>query len=110
MAIAVAVTNQFDNGQVLEVLGTFTASGNYVASGDAVAWTSLNIKSTRAPLHVSVVGIAGYVYEYDIAAQTLWVRESVAAGNPLAEIPVAPYPAGITGDTIRFRALFPKNI
>lgn len=110
MAIANALTHQFDNGQSIEVLGTFTASGNYAAGGTAVAWTGLGIKSTQAPLFVQVVGKAGYVYEYDDANAKLLTRESVAAGNPLAEIPTAAYPAGVTGDTIKYRAVFKKNV
>ena len=111
MAIAVTVTKQFDNGQSLEVLGTFTASGNYATPGDAVSWASTNIKTTKSPLHVDVYGIAGYVYIYDIAANKLKVYTSGAnAQDALAELSNGAYGAPITGDTIRFRAIFQKNI
>lgn len=111
MAIATAVTHQFDNGQVLEVLGTFTASGNYATPGDAVSWASTNIKSTRTPLFVTAYGIAGYVYVYDLASDKLKVYVGDAdAQDPLIEVSDGAYPAAVTGDTITFRALFPKNI
>jgi hypothetical protein len=110
MAIANALTHQFDNGQSLEVLGTFTVSGNYAAGGTAVVWTGLGIKSTRAPLFVQVVGKSGYVYEYDDATAKLITREDGAASLPLAEIPTAAYPAAVIADVIKYRAVFKKNV
>lgn len=110
MAIANAVTYQFDNGQSLEVHGTFTASGNYATGGDAVAWTSLNIKSTKSPIFVDVKGIGGYFYEYDHANSKLIVRECAASATLAPQIAASSYPSGVTGDTIKYRAVFPKNI
>ena len=110
MALATTIQYQFDNGQSLEVIGTFTASGSYATGGNAVTWTSTNIKSTRSPVFVAVSGNGGYFYEYDLANTKLIVRECAASATLAPQIAATTYPSGVSGDTITFRALFPKNI
>lgn len=110
MALALgSVISALDTGQALAVVGTLTASGNYAAGGDAPSWASSLIKSTKAPYCVFLSGIAGFVYVWDRAAGKVWTYTSGAnAQDPLAELSAGAYPAGVTGDTITFLALFPK--
>ena len=110
MAIAVAITKQFDNSQSLDVIGTFTASGNYATPGDAISWANTNVKSTQAPVFLTATGEAGFVYVYDYSTAKLKVYTSGAnAQDPLAELSDGAYPAGVTGDVITFRAVFVKK-
>jgi len=110
MPIAATITKQYDNGQSLEVIGTLTASGDYSAGGDTVSVADLNIKSTRAPLFLTVKGKGGYIYEYIIGTAKLIVRECAGSATLAPEIAASAYPSGVTGDTITFRGLFLKNI
>ena len=110
MAIAVAVTSKVSVPGVVLVTGTFTASGSYAASGDTVTWAGV-AGTSKAPLAVFVSGITGHSYQYDVAAGKLWVYYgdySASADGPHAEFPAGSYSAGITGDTIRFFAVFPQ--
>ena len=105
MALAVAVTKRlkFNNGVM--VIGTITASGSYTTGGEALAMTTLS-GLTRAPLRVEIDGKAGFRYEWDSANAKMMVRQCAAAANPMAEIPAAAYPAGVTGDVIQFSAYY----
>lgn len=113
MALAATVTKHWDDGKVLHVVGTIAASGNYVASGDALSFVNTAIKSSRVPVHVEVHGIAlGTAYSYRFVpgatqAAGLMLVILVSTG---AELAAGAYPAGVTGDTIRFYALFQKLV
>lgn len=110
MPIAATITKQFDNGQSLEVIGTLAASGDYATGGDDVSVANLNIKSTRAPVFISVKGKGGYFYEYIVGTAKLIVRECAGSATLAPEIAATAYPVGVTGDVITFRGLFRKNI
>ena len=110
MPLTATITNQYDNGQSLEVIGTLVASGDYSTGGDSIPRTDLNIKSSRAPVFVSVKGKGGYIYEYIVGTALLLVRECAGSATLAPEIAASAYPSGVTGDTITFRALFLKNI
>lgn len=110
MAIATTVTRQFDNGQSLEVIGNLALSGNYASGGVAIPWTGVNIKSTQLPVFVHVQGNGGYFYEYVVATAKLITRECAASATLAPEIAATTYPVGVSGDTITYRAVFPKNV
>lgn len=116
MAVVATVDKNHDLGDLVMVRGTIALSGNYVSGGEDMssAWTGLIPGSTKKPVDLLVNGIAGYDYKFDFANDTLLVREQTdpAAGGganiPLVELAAAAYPAGVSGDTIRFVAYFEK--
>lgn len=115
MALAITVREKWFDGQRLHIVGSIAATGNYASGGDTLSFASGEIKSQKIPDHVDVHGVAGFVYEFldgtDNATGKLKVRgqepTSATAGViALSEIAAAAYPAGVTGDTIRFHAIF----
>ena len=106
MALAVTVTKRIRMNNAMMVVGTITASGSYVTGGEALALTTLS-GFLRSPIKVEIEGIAGYKYEWDAANAKMLTRYGGAAvSNPMAQIPAAAYPAGVTGDTITFTAIY----
>ena len=116
MAVAATVDKNHDLGDLVMARGTLALSGSYVGGGEDMssAWTGLIPGSTKKPVDMTVHGEAGYVYEYDFANDKLLVREQTdpadtgGANIPLVELAAAAYPAGVSGDTIRFVAYFEK--
>lgn len=94
-------------------IGTLAITGNYAAGGMAADFQALcaGITTSKQPVHVAIQGIAGYVYEYDYTNKKIIIRaqtNAAAEDAPLGELTVAALPAGVTGDTIRARIVFPK--
>jgi hypothetical protein len=115
LALAVSVTKHWDDGKVLHVLGTITASGSYTTDGDTLSFVKPAIKSASVPLFVNVIGKAGYTYVFVPGTTQANGKLLVFYGDyansgsgPLIQIPQASYPSGVTGDTIQFNALFMK--
>lgn len=113
MAIAVAVTDQWDDGKRLHVIGTFTFSGNYPAAGEVPAFgaaSGTNIKTSRAttPLWVSIFNAAGYQLVYTISSGKVRVNLSGTADAVFNQLAAAAYPAGLTGAVTNFYAIFNK--
>lgn len=109
MALAATKVKVVKLGNAILLEFTVTASGNYAAGGDALDLAPLvGIPGGRQPLHVSIRGKAGFVYEYDLAAKKMMVFVNTAGGvnTALGEHTAVAYVAGITGDTIRGFALF----
>src|SRR5574343_1122090 len=88
------------------VVGIITASGSYSASGDTLDLSKIPGITNRKPDFVDIKGIAGYYYEYDAANGKVWDRQSAGSAAPMAEISATTYPAGVSGDTIRFLAIW----
>jgi hypothetical protein len=115
MALVATVVAVFPELRSVELVGTIVASSTYATPGDALDFAALagtggfRTLGGDQPVFVSIEGIAGFKYEYDVAAKKVKVRQSAAAGNAFTEIADGAYPAGVTGDTIRFRALFSKE-
>ncbi len=106
MALAVAVTNRVKMQNAVMVVGRITASGSYATGGDALALTTLS-GLLRSPIKVEIEGKAGYKYEWDSTNAKMLTRYGGAAvSQPMAEIPAAAYPAGVTGDVITFTAIY----
>ncbi len=112
MAIAVTITDRWNDGKRLHVSGTLAFSGNYATGGDTLDFTG-KVLASRAPVAVRVEGIAGFRYEVNIgsgiANSLVLVRQynyPAASAGPATELSAAAYPAGVTGDTVRFHAIF----
>ena len=96
-----------------------------VASATASAFTTVNA-ATGSTTTGTGVGInpptpfsvkfwsalnSGYIYQYSETFGTLFVdgqTSSAAAGDPLAKIAAAAYPAGVLADVIKYEAKFAK--
>jgi hypothetical protein len=108
MALAISKVRRKSDGQGIIISGTLTASGSYAASGDALDFSTVSGITNRRPVFVLITGIAGFIYQYDIANKKMWVRCNTAGGadNALGEHSVGAYAAGVTGDTITFLAIW----
>jgi hypothetical protein len=49
-AIAATVTRKWDDGRMIHVIGTLVFSGNYVAAGDPLDFSGLEIPSAAVPV------------------------------------------------------------
>lgn len=114
MAAAFTLVDKWDDGQRVHVLSTLALSGSYATGGEAVtlqATLSALVAALRSnPSYVAIDGKAGYKYEYNAATAKVMVRQCAASGNPMAEIPAAAYPAGVTGDVINVYTIFKKFV
>ena len=108
--------SQFSAGSKYWVFGTITVSASpatYTTGGIVTNLeTSSEIKASRTPLAVFVWGVSGYVYAYIPGSNNsngllkIFVQ-GAAAGDPLAEIGNGDdIPAGVSGDTINFIAVY----
>lgn len=117
MSLAISVTESWFDGQRQHVVGTITPSGNYATGGDALDFTSQHkIKSPkgRVPTHVEIQGASGFAYRWVPGTDLATGKVKVLGQEPtnatvgviaLTELAAAAYPAGVTGDTIRFHAI-----
>lgn len=107
MAIALAtIIKAVDNGQILEVLGTLTLSGNYGTGGESLATVLKDerIKSSRAPYAVFVSDVSGYAFGWNAVTNKLMVFSA-----PGTELAAAGYPAALTtSNPVLFNAYFQK--
>lgn len=109
MPLAVSAVKRKADGQGIIATGKLTASGTYPASpGDALDLALSVGYTNRRPDFVVVTGKAGFVYQYDITNKVLIVFCNTAGGanNALGEHTNAAYVAGVTGDDIRFFAMW----
>lgn len=109
MANVVTVTKKLRGMNYLEVLGTIVLSGNYATPGESIDFGPMLGLATRQPVAVEVFGIAGFMYRYVVSTKRLKAMifdYNNAADGPAIETPDGAYPAGMTGDTITFRATF----
>ena len=84
----------------------------YTTNGIPLSFMQAGIKAQRTPLTVSVGGKAGYIFVYIAGTDAsngklkVFVQDAVAT-NPLAEMADAlAIPAGLSGDTIGYTALW----
>ena len=106
--ITATVDKQHDTGDLLLVRGTLAFTGSYATGGDSLATVFAGkVNSTLKALQLFIMGTGGFLYEYDETNNKVLVRRGAAAINlPLAEIPVAAYPAAST--PARFVGYFRK--
>ena len=113
----VTVLDQWvDYNKYYHVRGTvaITASAAvYVAGGIAMSLAGSDIKASRTPVRVTVWGIGGYIYQYvkgaDAASGLLRIfaqTNAAAEDDPLGQLAAAAMPAGVSGDTVEFEAVF----
>ena len=96
--------NVQDDGKFYRAFGTIAASGSYATGGDALSFVGVvPVPNANKPAIVWVGGLNGYGYGYNKA--TGKIKVTTTSNTELA---AGAYPAGITGDTIIFEALFPK--
>jgi hypothetical protein len=98
------------------VIGTLAIGASaltYSTGGIALNFAIPEIKASRVPISVSVSGIAGYNYSYvagaDATAGLLMIRgQKNAASNydALIELSTGAIPAGVSGDTVTFIAVW----
>lgn len=107
MSLALTVTKQWWDGKKLHVIGTVVASSTYATNGDTISFASLGIESSQAPLWVKFNSLNGYAYVYSPASpstqSTGKMRVNTTSNTELA---AGAYPAGVTGDTIGYYAIF----
>lgn len=106
MSLAVTVTKKWHDSKKLHVVGTIVASSTYATGGDTLSFASLGINSSQPPFWVKFNSLNGYSYVYAAGGGTQatgLMRANTASNTELA---AGAYPAGITGDTIQFYALF----
>jgi hypothetical protein len=118
-SIVVTVTDEMPlPGKGFLVMGTLAvdaASDTYATGGLALGVAEfagkVPVASGQAPKHLIATGIAGYVYEFKKATNRLQIRaqtNAAAEDAPLGELAASAIPAGVSGDTITFIALFDK--
>ena len=109
------VTKQWNDGHVVHMVGTVAIGASpltYQAGGLVMSFAGLPVGASSAPLYCAMKGIAGFKYEFNtgttIANGLLLIRveATVATNTPLAEHSTAAIVAGVSGDTIRFYAIF----
>lgn len=111
MAIAVTVTDKWDDGKRLHVIGTLVFSGSYPTGGDTLDFTG-KVPASRAPLLIMVEGKAGFVYGASLGSTIannlvlVLVEAAVGVNTALAQHTAVAYVAGVTGDTVKFYAIF----
>lgn len=94
-----------------EVTGKIAVgAGDYATGGNTLSFALSDIKAQRLPEIVEIMGQAGFKYEYapgtTNANGKMLIRQQSAATSALTELPAAAMPAGVTGDTIVFRAVW----
>ncbi|SRR6266702_1279031 len=109
MSLTLTVTQHWDDGKRLHVIGTVAATGNYVTGGVALDLSDFKIKDPSVPLFVLITGKNGYSYSYipgTTRANGL-VKVNTTAATELTQ---AAFPAGVTGDSINLYAIFHKLV
>ena len=105
--VTVTVKQTWFDGKMLHVLGTLAigaSPGTYSTGGIAFPLKDPLIKAQRAPQKVSVSGIAGYQYAYVAGTDNTNGKLKILAST--TETSSGAMPAGISGDTIQFEAMF----
>lgn len=101
MAVAATEARKVPTLRSVRTMGTLAFSGNYVAGGEVPSGFN-KPGTTKDPYEVHIVGQGTHDYKYDRATGKIKV---FLAG---VEIAAAAYPAGVTGDTVRYEAEYPK--
>lgn len=113
-AVATATVAKSWADSAYHVLGTLAISANpavYVTGGIAMNLNQSDIKASRLPIMINVIGQSGYIYEYvpgtDNSNGKLKVMvQGAAETDPLEELAASAIPAGVSGDTINFSAIY----
>jgi hypothetical protein len=112
LEIAQATTQKWYDGQRVHVVTTITPSGNYATGGDTLSLALAEIPARTPPIFASIVGKAGFVYQYVKGTGPndgkVMVRVNTAGGanEPLGEHTAAAYAAGVLADVIIAHFIF----
>ena len=108
MPLAVSNLKRKSDGQGIQATGVITPSGTYPTGGDDLDLAKVVGFTNRRPDLVLITGKAGFVYQYDHANKKMFVYCNTAGGAnaALGEHTNAGYVAGVTGDDIRFFAIW----
>lgn len=99
---------------VIQTTGTaFTATMPSALTGTTGTGTAVGVNGPQ-PYSVKVWSElnSGYVYQYSSTYGTLFVMaqtSAASAGDPLAKLAAAAYPAGVLADVIKYEAKFAKG-
>ncbi len=110
MALALTVTNHWDDGKRLHVVAGLTPSGNYAAGGDAIPLTSTDIKSRKAPIMAIPMGTGSAVYDYLVTINANVLVLKIVTRSTGTELAAGAYPAGILADLIGVYMIFHKFV
>src|ERR1700676_1728819 len=108
MALAVAVVDHWDDGKRLHVVGTLTASSTYSTNGDTLNFGLSAIKSASPPVWVDFNNLSKYLLKFVFGTNIANGKMKVALPDTGLELAAGNYPAGLTGDSITFHAIFRK--
>jgi hypothetical protein len=114
----VITVNRVDQGEHLAyVYGTILLSGSYVqiaGAGELLDFTKAvfppgqSLPISQPPVSFAAWGMNGYAYGTGVWA-ALQSKLKVDTGAA-TELGAGPYPAGVTGDTIFFEAIFDSQL
>jgi len=113
------INHQVAGDGILEVFGTIAITANpdtYASNGLTLDFTRIasgspTVKASRVPMRVDINAPSGYVYQYVNGTTArdgkIKILTGAAAQSALTELTNgAAIPAGVSGDTINFRAAF----
>lgn len=111
MSLTLTVTDHWQDGKRIHVVGTIVAAGNYTTAGVTLSFADTKIKSSSIPEVVLIAGANGlYIYRYQPGTGIADGKVLVVDLSTQAQLAAAAFPAGITGDTLTVYAIFPKFI
>jgi hypothetical protein len=106
MAVTATVTDHWEDGKRVHVIGTLVFSGSYATGGDTVTVSNLPlIKSASPPNWAEALGQSKYKYTFILSGKVKIITPDTGA-----ELAAGAYSATITQDTVLFYAIFPKHI
>ena len=105
MTLVLTNTVRWFDGQRLHQVGTIAASGTYLTPrGEPLSFANPEVKSSRIPDHVEIHGQTGFDYKYVPNTDITDGQMAVFLGG--IEAVAGAYPGGVTGDIIKYHAIF----
>ncbi len=112
MTTTVSIFDQWSDGKRLHVIGTLVLSGSYAQNAEALSFANTPLQSTGNVKYLEITGRnSGYLYQYakgasrDVGIIRIW-QTGAALSGAFAQLGAGALPAGITGDTLDFYAIF----
>lgn len=81
MAVTATLLKRLKDPQGLRGIFTLVFSGNYATGGASLDFSPKIGYTNRQPGRVEIIGIAGYIYEYDLTNKKVIVRQGAVAGS-----------------------------
>jgi hypothetical protein len=112
-AVTDTATTNSTVGGLQHIYGTLTIAASpdvYVSGGLAVDFSGNLVKATRPPIWVDFTSANGYYYAYvpgtSILNGKIKISVTGSASTPMTEIAASAIPAGVSGDVVRYHAVF----